>query len=115
MRWWWVALSDLRRPQGQRAAGVVIVKAHLEGSAIQIAMLRSPPELCHAGVEFLAGAMDAKYGDPPDGYDSRLLPNEEAQILADLWCGGTATQAEVTEAMLDDDAKVGDPLFRGRR
>lgn len=113
MRWWWVAMTMPSRPKGQRALGAFVTRVHLEGSAIQLAMMKSK---WGDGCEYLAGSMPPEYGDPPVEYRDRILSKEEAEQLALEWGGQRiATQDEIADAMLDDDAEVGDPLFKGRR
>lgn len=112
--WWWVGLSDPRRPKGEQALGAVIVQGPEEAHAgVQVRALLGMA-LDH--VELYIGRMPPEHGDPPPGYVGRVLSRREAEILAKAWIpnGRLASPEEVRAAIMnDDEAKEGSLLFGG--
>lgn len=115
--WWWVGYTDRTRPVGRQALGAIIVKQRgsEEAKHVDLAIRRAG---IHPGGEALYATIDESWGEPPTGFAYRLLNAAEAETLARLWDpghGGLAGPDDIRKAFLDDDAKDGQPLFRGRR
>lgn len=112
--WWWIGYTDERRPKGSRAQGCVVVQAVNWEAAVRHAELMG---LAPAGAVPLAARMPDNLGAPPPGYANRLLGVAEAGLLAKRWDpshGGLAGADDIAKAFSDDDAKPGDPLFKGK-
>lgn len=112
-RWWWVGYTDDSRAAGQRARGCAIIRHPGPESAVAAELAGSG--IAPAGARPLFGVIAAEWGDPPRGYELRLLNVEEAQALAMAWDTGhrgLADADDIKRAFLDDDAADGDPLFR---
>lgn len=114
-RWWWIAFHDQTRKKGHRSIGVVVLE-HAGGYERALARAReigiAPTE---PTVEDEGGMVDPKFGDPPAEALGKLMSNAQAEAVATKWCGGYASPEDIAKAMDDDEAKAGDPLFRGAR
>lgn len=112
-RWWWVAYDNERLPKGQRSLGCVIVKH--AGPEHLVAADLIARGLAPRGGQPHFGAIALEWGDPPPGYEGRILGRDEAEALAKAWDPGhqgLADPEDIKRAFLDDGAKDGDPLFR---
>lgn len=111
--WYWIGFSDASRPRGSQALGAIVVQAtSIEGAVWDINQAG-----LHPGGEAMGGEMPADLGAPPQKYVMRLLDNAQAEELLAFWDpqnAKLATAEEIREAVLDPDAKVGEPLFKGR-
>jgi hypothetical protein len=111
--WWWVGYTDDRRSKGQRALGAVIVKHSGPEHFVAAELIRRG--LAPSGGRPLFGRIDLAWGDPPAGYEGRLLNAQEAEALAKAWDpghGGLAGPDDIRGAFGDDQAQDGAPLFR---
>lgn len=111
--WWWVGYTNTTRPRGSQALGVIIVQSDRAEHVIAAELIRRG--IAPAGGEPLFGRIAAAWGDPPAGYEGRLLDATEAEVLAKAWDpghGGLASAEDIKRAFLDDSAKDGDPLFK---
>jgi hypothetical protein len=124
--WWWIGFTNTALPVGQQALGACIVR-HPGPAGQALYLTRAIGVFPHARrgqgdqiveTEGLVGQVPSSWGDPPAGYENRLLSREEAEALAKLWNPskqGLADARDIESAFLDDDAKPGDPLFRRTR
>lgn len=111
--WWWVGISDPRLPKGEQALGAVIVTATDEATAGLKA--RAAMGYYYAHTEMFIGQVPPERGDPPPHVVGRMLARKDAEALAQTWPGyGFASPEEIKQAILDDEALQGDPLFRAR-
>lgn len=113
MFWWWVGYTDSTRPKGKQALGAVIIKHAGHEHIVAAELIRRG--LAPAGGKPIFGRINLEWGDPPAGYEGRLLNAKEAEALAVAWDpghGGLAGAEDIKRAFLDDDARDGDPLFR---
>lgn len=115
--WWWVGYTDATRPKGRQALGAVIVRHEGPEHVIAAELIRRG--LAPRGGQPLFGRIALEWGDPPPGYEGRILDAAEADTLSRAWDPGHAGLAgphDIKTAFLDDAAKDGDPLFgkRGR-
>lgn len=109
--WWWVGLTDRRKPKGEQALGCVIVSAPEEAHAGLLVRNIIGINLDH--IELYIGRMPREHGDPPGHVVGRVLGLKEAENLVATWIPGgrLATPDEVRRAILNDDAPEGTPLF----
>ncbi len=115
--WWWVGYTDRTRPVGTQARGAVIVQ-HEGPSATVDAHVRAIGAHPGGAAEALYATIAQIWGDPPPGFAGRLLGVHEAELLAKRWDPGhrgLAGPDDIRDAFLDDDARDGEPLFRGRK
>ena len=113
--WWWVGYTDRTKAVGTQALGAVVVKHEGPEEAVNAYVNTLG---VHPGGEGLYATIAETWGDPPPGFSGRLLGAREAEVLAKRWNpghGGLAGPDDIREAFLDDEARDGDPLFRGRR
>lgn len=121
-QWWWIALTDESKPNGQQAVGAVVVQAADVEEADRAAKNRIIDVCRAAGINpntaltwmRSGGPMDPKYGNPPErppGW-GHVMTKSQAEDLAREWCGGVASPDQIKAAFLDDEAKPGDPLFK---
>jgi hypothetical protein len=111
--WWWVGYTDSTRAKGRQALGAVIIKHAGPEHHVAAELIRRG--LAPVGGQPLFGRIALEWGDPPKGFEGRLLDAAEAEALAKAWDpghGGLAGAGDIKEAFLDDHAKDGDPLFR---
>lgn len=113
--WWWAGLTDESRPKGQRAIGAIVVRA----DSIDFAQHAARGIAIAYGVDPALivdlNPMGAEFGDPPhESWTNMVLNREQAERLAELWCGGFASARDIEKAFLDDNAKAGDPLFKAK-
>lgn len=111
--WWWVAYDNERLPKGQRSLGCVIVKHGGPEHLVAAELIRRG--LAPVGGTPHFGKIALEWGDPPAGYEGRVLNRTDAEALAKKWDPGhrgLASPEDIKQAFEDDDAKDGDPLFR---
>lgn len=111
--WWWVGYTNDSLPKGQRALGAVIVQH--EGPEHIIAAELIARGLAPRGGRPLFGRIAAEWGPPPAGYEGRLLDKDQAEALAKAWDPGhrgLADPDDIRQAVSDDAALPGDPLFK---
>lgn len=117
-QWWWIGLTDESQPKGHQAIGAIVVLAEGDDAGFDAeVMARNILGREGAGILTSGEPMDPRYGPPPFGrvmMDLVLSP-DQAKRLAELWCGGFASHDQIKAAFLDDEAKPGDPLFKGIR
>lgn len=113
--WFWIGITDPRRPKGSQGIGAIILRATEEAQALVQAMAIMGRD--YAPCEFYAGQMPAEHGDPPPSFVGRLLSLKQAELLVKTWIPGgrLATAEEVRAAIMDDDATPGSPLFTRRK
>lgn len=113
MIWWWVGYCDNSKPKGQRAQGCAIIKHAGPEHIVAAELIRLG--IAPSGGEPHFGMVGATWGDPPPGYEGRLLNQAEGEALAKAWDpghGGLADADDIKRAFEDDNAKDGDPLFK---
>lgn len=114
-QWWWCGLTNEDLPKGQRAIGAVVVLADEDDGAdsqAQVMAILRRARLPLGIVGCFGEPMDPKYGNPPPDCVGVYLDRLQAEQLAKLWCGGFASPEQIEQAFLDDEAKVGEPLFK---
>lgn len=111
--WWWVGYTDATRARGRQALGAVIIKHTGPEHLVAAELIRRG--IAPAGGTPLFGIIAVEWGNPPAGYEGRLLNTDDAEALAKAWDpghGGLAGPDDIKGAFLDDAARDGDPLFR---
>lgn len=111
--WWWVGYTDSTRPKGKQALGAVIIKHSGPEHLVAAELIRRG--LAPSGGTPVFGRVALEWGEPPSGYEGRILDAATAEALSVAWDPGhmgLAGPEDIKRAFLDDNAKDGDPLFK---